>query len=115
MRKRPPVTNAHDDADLTWWINSRDDHYLLARRHDQVTGLLDRLCEPMHGGQRGLDCTLHRRLFHAHPEEPIGERVPQVTLRASDVSTLFEHLEHPEDLAAGAPHSFGDRVDTHGR
>ena len=52
MRKRPPVADAHHDTDLTGWIDSRNDHYLFPRRHDQVTGLFDSLCEPMHDGQQ---------------------------------------------------------------
>src|ERR1700736_80367 len=115
MRKRPPVTNAHHDADLTWWINSRDDNYLLPRRHDQVAGLLEGPGEPMHGGKCCFHHALHRRLFHTHPEETVRQRVSQVSLCASDVATLFEHLEHSEDLAARAAHTFGDRIDAHGR
>src|SRR5689334_19302347 len=111
MRKRPPVTDAHHDTDLTWRINSRDDNYLLPRRHDQMAGLLDGLCEPVHDGQCRFHCTLHRRLLHAHPEESIRKRVSQVALGASDVPTLLEYLKHPEDLAAGASHSCGDRID----
>src|SRR6266581_1046317 len=115
MRQWPPVPDTHHHADLTWRINSRDDHYLLSRWHDEMTRLLDGLCEPMHDGQRGLDCALHRRLFHPYPKKPVRQRVPQVAFGASDVPTLLEHLEHPEDLAARTSHSFSDRIDAHRR
>jgi hypothetical protein len=76
-----------------------------------VAGLLDRTGQSMHDRQGRLDSAPDWWLLHAQSKKSVGEGIASLTFASDDVSTLFEHEKHAENLAARTAHPFRDCVD----